>query len=127
MPHMPDRYRPIVQMVRSVLTDDLRTKKYRGNPNRIAGHCYVASEVLFHILGGWLVGWSAQVVRHEGDTHWYLKNRDTGRILDATADQFTTPVDYTKGRGCGFLTVRPSKRAQIVMERLEMKGVHSYV
>jgi len=111
------QHRELIKDVRSHLTDDLRKKPYRGNENPVAGHCYVASEALFHRLGGKSAGWTPQSIQHEGGPHWYLKNQD-GSILDATADQFETPVPYEQGRGCGFLTRQPSKRTQIVLDQL---------
>ncbi|MBS2040485.1 hypothetical protein JST97_36195 [bacterium] len=106
-----------VERVRSVLSDDLRKPEYQGNPNPVAGHCYVASEALYHRLGGKAAGWTPQSIRHEGGPHWYLKNQD-GTILDATADQFETPVPYAQGKGCGFLTRQPSARTQHLLDRL---------
>lgn len=105
----------LVERVRSVLTDDLLKPEYRRLPNRrpTTGHCYAASEALYHMLEGY----TPQNIRHEGTSHWYLKGAD-GSILDATADQFTTPVPYERGRGKGFLTKQPSKRAQEIIRRV---------
>jgi len=88
--------------------------------NRYTGHCYVASEALYHLLGGSRSGFIPQVLRHEGGTHWYLKHRTTGEIRDLTFKQFRSPVPYHKGRGSGFLTLKPSKRARIVMKRARL-------
>lgn len=52
-----------------------------------------------------------------GQTHWFLRHRASGMVVDPTADQFSIPVDYQSGRGCGFLTAAPSRRAAILMER----------
>lgn len=98
----------------SALTDDLRRKPWKGNANPLAGHCYVASEALYHLTGKTM---TPQVIRHEGSTHWYLKDK-SGTIHDLTAGQFKTPVPYHQGKGCGFLTKLPSKRAQIVIGRV---------
>jgi len=106
-----------VEQVRSCLTENLRKKEYRNHPNPVAGHCYVASEVLYHKLGGKGVGWTPQTIRHEGGPHWYLKNLD-GRVIDPTADQFESPVPYAQGKGCGFLTRQPSQRAQRILDQL---------
>lgn len=106
-----------VQDVRSCLSEELRKKPYRNHPNPMAGHCYVASEVLYHGLGGKEAGWTPQTIQHEGGPHWYLKNA-SGVIIDPTADQFETPVPYEQGRGCGFLTKLPSARSQVVIDRL---------
>jgi hypothetical protein len=82
------------------------------------GNCYVTSESLYHLLGGRAAGWVPQTLRHEGVVHWYLKNEKTGAILDATVMQFSEPPDYSKGRGRGFLTKRPSFRAMVLMANM---------
>lgn len=58
------------------------------------------------------------VMRTNTDTHWFLLH-NTGLVLDATAKQFgkQTP-DYSRGRGTGFLTKKPSVRARALMERM---------
>jgi hypothetical protein len=61
-------------------------------------------------------------VKHEGDTHWYLVNVNTTQKLDPTATQFKTRPPYIKGRGCGFLTKKPSKRAREMMEKMLWQG-----
>jgi GNAT superfamily N-acetyltransferase len=111
----------LVNHVQQSLSDELRGSKYRANPNTLAGHCYVASESLYHLLGGYESGWVPQNIRHENDSHWYLKHKDTDEILDPTADQFETPVPYENGRGKGFLTKNPSKRAAQVIERVNAR------
>lgn len=106
----------MVQRVLPHLTDDLRRAPWKGSSNCLSGHCYVASEALFHLLGGLTSGFVPQSVRHEGQPHWYLKNRETGEVVDPTAGQFKTPVAYNQGVGKGFLTREPSKRAQTVID-----------
>lgn len=80
------------------------------------GNCYVTSEALYHLLGGKAAGWKAMRMKHEGDTHWFLKNGEL--IVDATVAQFKTKPDYSKAIGTGFLTKNPSKRAQQMMESM---------
>ena len=53
-------------------------------------------------------------MRHEGDTHWFLRHA-SGLVMDPTVSQFRNIPDYSKARGCGFLTRQPSKRAQQLM------------
>ena len=103
------------------LSPDLLKPQYlrMENRNRFTGHCYVASEALFHLRGGRRSGLIPQVIRHEGGVHWYLKRESDGRIFDLTARQFQSPVPYSEGRGCGFLTRKPSKRAQILLRRVK--------
>lgn len=106
----------LMDLVVSQLTDDLRKAPYRGDPNPLTGHCYVASEALYHLLGS--DEWKPCNISHEGSPHWYLTNRRTGEVLDPTAGQFQTPVPYERGKGKGFLTKEPSKRAQELLKRL---------
>ena len=48
--------------------DDLRSMPYRGRRNMYAGHCYVVSEVIFH-LTGWK--YKPMFIRHEGERACY--------------------------------------------------------
>ncbi len=80
-------------------------------------NCYVASEALYHLLGGKEAGWTPQVMRVGSETHWFLKHRG-GLILDPTASQFAVPPDYSRARGSGFLTRDPSARARVLMRTL---------
>lgn len=95
--------------------DDLRKAKYQGKPG-LTGHCYVASEALYHLLGGRESGWVPTFIRHEGEPHWYLRRGQ--QVLDPTASQFKTMPNYAMGIGKGFLTRLPSKRAKIVLDAI---------
>lgn len=107
-----------VAAVRAVLSDDLLKAKYRSKPRRTvsAGHCYSASEALYHLLGGKAAGLTPMQIRHEGDSHWFLRTPDGP--LDATADQFATPVPYEQATGRGFLTREPSSPAAEILRRI---------
>jgi hypothetical protein len=82
-----------------------------------AGWCYVASEALYHAMGGKAAGLTPMRIRHEGASHWYLRWEVGGRTfyVDPTSTQFDTPVPYADGVGCGFLTKGPSKRTQALV------------
>lgn len=80
------------------------------------GNCYVTCEALYHLLGGKRSGWTPAYLKHEGDTHWFLRQGEL--ILDPTVKQFKTKPDYGKAKGCGFLTKQPSKRAKVLMKTL---------
>lgn len=54
----------------------------------------------------------------EGETHWFLKNNENV-VIDPTQEQFSTSVPHEKGKRQAFLTKHPSKRAKIIMERVE--------
>ena len=103
--------------VQAALTDDLRRPPWRGKANPLAGHCYVASEALAHILRSEGHTVKPMFVRHEGAPHWYLLVDGVG-IVDATAGQFREPPPYSEGRGKGFLTSEPSKRAAELLRRI---------
>lgn len=85
---------------------------------RRRGNCYVATEALYHILGGRESYWLVYRMRLGHDTHWYLKHSAWGTILDPSRLQFMQEPDYTKGKRTGFLTRRPSKRAMKLMEEM---------
>lgn len=110
------------------LTDDLLTPRYRrhkktNNVPDTFGHCYVASEAAYYLLGGKEEGWKPMHMTHLGASHWFLKH-ESGYILDLTYNQFKSPLDYSKARGTGFLTKEPSKRAKKLLIRInETRGL----
>lgn len=121
----------LVIAVQSVLSPDLLKPEWRRIARRsrcpLSGHCYAASEAIFHMLGGVGQGWGAQVLTsrtwpeglRKGQTHWFLKNRLTGAIIDATSGQFGNLVPkHEAGVGCGFLTRTPSRRAAEIISRV---------
>jgi len=111
----PDLAR-LIERVRAELTDDLLRPESLNAPRRTssAGHCYVASETIYHLTGRVLR--PVRIV-HENTPHWFLIDAD-GNVVDATADQFATPVPYDEGRRRPFRTRRPSKRAQTLIRRV---------
>jgi len=110
-----------VLLVRDILSKSphLRKKQYNNDPCLLAGHCYVASEVLYHFLGGKDMGYKPMFIRYLDEPHWFLCS--IWGIIDATAEQFSEPVPYEKARGRGFLTKKPSKRAEEVLKVLRKK------
>lgn len=87
--------------------------------NHLRGNCYVASEALYHILGGKRAGWTPQVMKLKlgSETHWFLKHK-SGLIIDPSRKQFKKLPNYAQARGCGFLTKHPSYRAQALISEL---------
>lgn len=100
----------------------------------LSGHCYIASECFYHFTGGkerWQVERLTVEVQEPGPidattefTHWYLRERDTGEVVDLTAEQFTEyeyeniTLEYDDGTPTGFLTKDPSKRTEQLLEKL---------
>lgn len=106
----------LVKLIQESLTPDLLKPKYRNGVNRYAGHCYVASETLYHLMGGKESGLKPFGL---GD-HWWLQD-GSDQIIDITSAQFDYKFPYYLGRHRSFLTRTPSKRAKILMERILVK------
>ena len=125
-PELPARIQRIYDAVRSNLTQDLLKPEYRGNANPFHGHCYVATEALWHLLDGKKTGWERMHLATPQGPHWFLQHRKTGVILDPTAEQFPSRPDYEKARAKGFTVGPPdynpdvpSKRAQVLIDRVK--------
>ncbi|MEW5822003.1 MAG: hypothetical protein AB1782_17550 [Cyanobacteriota bacterium] len=84
------------------------------------GYCYVTAEVIYHYLAP--EGSKPACARTSPSVvHWWVETPD-GTILDGTSDQFSgEKIPYLKGKGCGFLTKEPSKRAQILARHLSLE------
>lgn len=110
--------------IRKNLTDDLLLPKYRKMYRRTntAGHCYVATETLYHFLGKRNRERYKPHYLKVGDvTHWFLMTDDKKNILDPTYDQFDRWPNYSNGKRCGFLTKKPSKRSRTLIARINRK------
>src|SRR5689334_21414353 len=70
----------LVASIREALSPDLLKPNWQGSAHPMAGHCYVASEALYHLLGGKEAGLKPQVIQHEGGPHWFLRGSD-GRLI----------------------------------------------
>ncbi|MBI1214754.1 MAG: hypothetical protein GC185_02920 [Alphaproteobacteria bacterium] len=114
------------------------------------GHCAVASEAFYHIAGGKQAGFMPVVCGYAAndagemvfkgevapalqkgwrkETHWWIKGpkdgkRGAGAIFDVTAGQYPEAYPYEKGHNTGFMQPqqKPSKRAQIIIDRVTEK------
>lgn len=92
-------------------------QRVEAGAHPLTGHCYVACEVLYYLSEEELVPCRLRVF---GGVHWYLRKVD-GTVVDPTVDQFDVPPNYGEGRGGGFLTREPSKRARTVINMLKAK------
>ncbi len=110
-------HKELVNSIRHNLSDDLLKPEYLGQPFP-AGHCYVATEALYHLLGGRESGYTPVRLRMpDGVVHWWLRGPN-GEVIDPTHDQYAD-VPYDQGRPGGFLTRGPSKRAVELMRRVQ--------
>jgi hypothetical protein len=117
----------LIKVIQLALSPELLSKSWKTKPgiHFTAGHCYCATEALYHLIGGKNSGFCPKVLSHlswpDGldidETHWFLKHI-SGIVLDPTKEQFDCPIPYELGRGSGFLTKTPSRRAKIIMERV---------
>lgn len=89
--------------------------QYRIGDNPLFGHCYVASEVYYHLYGK-ENGFVPYCLSIELGTHWFLKNKNTDEIIDITCAG--TRYDYSKARRIPFRTKNPSKRAMIIIKEM---------
>lgn len=113
----------IIKSIQENLSEDLLKKKYRREvyPHVTTGHCYLATEALYHLIGKELGYKPMCCSLGEGRTHWYLQHPD-GSIADPTAEQYLAVGEeppYHLGKGKGFCTLYPSKRAVTLMERIK--------
>ena len=118
---MDDSTVAVSQQIISYLShnDTLRKSEFKGSDDPLGGHCYVATEALYHYLGAEESSWTPHYVKHEGTTHWFLKHTQTEEIIDLTVTQFTTKPPYDEGTGCGFQNT-PSQRCITVLKDLEI-------
>lgn len=117
----------IQKLIINNLSDDLLSSKYKKlkticTTHKTFGHCYIASEVAYFLLGGKNAGWTAYCMKIDNGNHWFLKHT-SGNILDITKEQFDKPINYDLARGKGFLTKILSKRSRILLGRI--KGLES--
>ena len=114
----------LIHRIQKHLSKDLLKPKFKSEDHPLAGHCYVASEALFHLAfdGYEQAEWRPHyAVDNQDVAHWWLEDTQ-GTRLDPTADQYydTGRVPpYKKGRRASFLTKTPSKRAEKLIERIE--------
>jgi hypothetical protein len=109
-----------MKSIKKHLSPDLLKPEYRGNDNPYYGHCYVATEALYHLLGGEKSGlYPVRARDDKGVVHWWLED-DDGNIYDPTREQyaFSNPP-YDKGKRGGFLTKTPSKRTSKLISRIQ--------
>lgn len=100
-------------------------KKLNKDSPHSTGFCYIAAEACYHLLGGAKAGLKVFYAAYVEDgmkcTHWWLCDKE-GKIVDPTASQYTEvglSPPYHLGKGSGFLTRQPSKRAAELMKLIK--------
>lgn len=146
---MPLHVDDIIAAVQASLSDDLLSSKWRrivqgeDAASTLSGHCAIAAEALYDLLGGAAAGYTPYVCSyHEKDgrdvysrapqgyeplTHWWLRApegglRGAGAVVDPTAAQYPYPFPYQHGQAAGFMApFPPSQRARTIIARVEGK------
>lgn len=113
--------RKIQKALSSRLLSSKWLKMVSPNDHKTTGHCYIATEALWHLQGKDRFKWQPMVASYIDNnikcTHWWLTNKKTGKILDPTKEQYyPNKPPYHLGRNAGFLTTKPSKRTVKILE-----------
>jgi hypothetical protein len=114
------KVRDAIRKVQQSLSPELLVGRWKNQSHPLEGHCYVAAEALWHLLGPkkWKAVCASYVDEGGKATHWWLVHKDTGEIADPTKEQYEPgQPPYHLGKGTGFLTRLPSKRAKVVLKR----------
>ena len=101
---------------KQLLTPYWRTKNEQSNIAS-TGFCYIATEALFHMIGGINSEYRPCYIKEDNETHWWLVN-GKNHVLDPTFDQYEFVVPpYHLGKKAGFLNgySKPSKRAAKIL------------
>ena len=117
----------IIENIINSLDESLLKKRFLRvkNKNKFTGHCYVATETLYHLLGDDQKKiYRPALLKINDDTHWFLKNKLNGEIIDITKEQFDFELDYGNAKNCFFLTKEPSKRTKILISRIYEKNCY---
>lgn len=104
----------------------------------LAGHCYVATEA-FYLLTGGDEKWQIERVFVEVEveepgplegvsefTHWFLRDKQTGSVVDLTSEQFTeyqhceVKIPYENGTVTHLKKPSPSKRTQKLLDKIDL-------
>ena len=122
--HLINRTQAAIQ---TVLHPGLLKPEYRAiNANNpMYGHCYAAAESFYYMCAGELGFAPMRAKDDAGVVHWWLESRMfPGRRLDPTSAQYASvgkQPPYERGKFGGFLTSKPSKRAQEIIRLAQKK------
>jgi len=115
----------LINDILNSLDNSLLKKEFISNSsqNSYSNHCYIATEALYHLLDeNTRKLYTPSILKVNNITHWFLKNKKDGSIIDITKEQFNFDLDYSKSQNKFFLTPYPSKRALILINRVYEKN-----
>ena len=79
----------VMGLIAENLSPDLVTKKYRkeNESNPMFGHCYHSSQALYYLINTDRLEQMSAIDYHDC-SHWWLRDKETNKIYDITADQY---------------------------------------
>ena len=133
----------LINIIRANLTPDLLTPAQRKlltkDSNPETGHCYVATETLYYLLGGKDSGYTPKRAKDDlGNNHYFLQD-EAGNIIDVTENQYLDrnvkpPYDNITASGDGVFQLRykngkptaaVSQRTQKLLDKIKnIQGLH---
>lgn len=126
----------LIKLIQSFFDPKMLYPEYRKNwteSNPTYGFCYIASEALYHLYGKYNHYIPTQAKDDKGVSHWWLEctlSKYLTAILDPTREQYISVgrhPPYLTGKQRHFLTNQPSKRSQILINKVEevlMENAH---
>jgi GNAT superfamily N-acetyltransferase len=121
----------IVKFLSRDLLDAKWAKIPVANDATTHGHCWVAAEAAYHVLGGKGKDWEHRTLNNKGwpkgldagETHHFIQNKKTGEIIDPTRSQFgNVSIPYGNsifgGAFMGKTAESPSIRAKALLHRI---------
>lgn len=128
LPSRPEEARIARAVQASLRVEDLqklyRDKHASSSCDAFTGHCFVATNAFWHLMGGRDGPYKPLHVGVLGDSHWFLVDKRDGSVVDLTASQFSVPVPYKQGIGMGMQGPQrdtlPTARAAKVIDRARL-------
>ena len=79
----------VMQKIADNLVPSMVTKKYRkeNESNPMFGHCYHSSQALYYLINTDRLEQMSAIDYHDC-SHWWLRDKETNKIYDITADQY---------------------------------------
>lgn len=128
LPKDPEERAYAEAVQRALKVEDLEPKyreKHERGCDAMTGHCFVATNAFWHIMGGPEGPYRPKHVKVGKESHWFLVDQRDGSIVDLTASQFgRARVPYERGRGIGMRARPggdlggPTERARVVLDRI---------
>lgn len=98
-------------------------KKQWTEDNPTFGYCYVVSEAIYHYGDGEYEPYCYNYGNEYG-THWFLKDKESGEVVDFTANQFPFEVDTSLFKRQAFLKGGMKTERGWISKRGKQMAIH---